>query len=255
MPQINYRAPEVIEETNRLVKAAQEGDTRAEGKLIVMYEDYILFMISKYVNKTAIKGDVDELRSCIHRGLIVGIRRYSPKFNALFIYYAHNWMKKMIMQDSQQCYRMIRLPVNQDNFRTTFKNRWENASDLDLAGYYIDEEYPTYVNILKSSTKLFTDVVSETYTDKSTPSFSDTYNQDKLKFNIEKVLRKFTPLEKDIIESLFGLNGKEEVSADSLGEKYNITRVDVTKIKSNVIRLMRHKVLSGILLDNINDYN
>jgi DNA-directed RNA polymerase specialized sigma subunit len=78
-------------------KSAQAGNSRSEDKLILIYASYVNFMVRQYSKKTEIKED-DDLRSYVNQGLLDGIRKFDPKRGSKFIYFAHIWMKKNILE-------------------------------------------------------------------------------------------------------------------------------------------------------------
>lgn len=257
---LDYKSQEVIDETLELVVRAQGGDSRAENKLVMMYSDYVDYMVFKYTNKTAI-DDKDDLRSSIHMGLLEGIRRYDPDKGTQFIYFSHTWMKKMIFIEANKNYRFIRLPINQSIFETSYKNRIAAADDNVMAA---DNDYFKHINIDNTTTHTFSSLAEANQTDISVKQriesiISDTcYQQEpeediilQLNTNIKKVLNKFSKKERFIIEHVFGLNGKTKLSPESIADRLKVTKVNVSFTKSRVIRLLRHRIFINMLLKEI----
>lgn len=259
---INYKSPEIIEETVRLVKSAQDGDTRDENKLVHMYSDYTEYMVNKYSMKTSIK-DNDDLRSAIYRGMLEGIRRYRDDMGTQFIYFAHNWMKKSIFMEAHQNYRFIRLPVNQLAFLYSFENEYNisdniDGDDMDIL---LDDGYFDYRTLKETESVLFSELDSgqpafdlfiDTIGAEST-DISDKLDRNRLlAININKVLRKFPKKDANIVERLFGLNGKAQTSVSTLAEEMKTAKVTVIGIRTKLIRLMRHSQLVQILLQGTN---
>ena len=262
---IDYKNKDVIIETLRLVKLAQAGDSRAENKLVNMYEDYVEYMVNKYSMKTLIK-DNDDLRSAIYRGMIEGIRRYEDDKGTQFIYFTHNWMKKMIFIEAQQNFRLIRLPVNQSIFKTSFESKYKIPKDTGFDynvhedyNILMDNEYFAYMAIKETETSLFSEL--NEYTD-STDIFIDNINkysplsekeetETRLRKNINRALKKFSDREILIIEKLFGLNGQMQTTAESIANELDMAKVSIINIKTRVVRLLRHNMFTRILLYDI----
>ena len=72
-------------------------------------------------------------------------------------------------------------------------------------------------------------------------------NQKNLISNIMKIL---SQRERDVIENYYGINGKEELTLNEIGEKFNLSSERVRQIKINSIRKLRSKIL---LYDDLED--
>ena len=254
---INYKDPAIVEETLELITEAKGGNTKAENKLVKMYSEYIEYMVSRYSMKTDIKEDAD-LRSCIYLGFLEGIRRYDSTRNTQFIYFAHNWMKKMIFVEALQNYRLIRLPVNQNIFKNSFELKY-GGLPVDDFSHLGDPEYTRFIAIKETEADSFSELENKQYNNPNyidnlysySPETEEKETTAKLNLNINKILKKFSRKERTIIEYLFGLNNKQQLSSEGVADKLNITKVNVIFIKTKVIRLLRHSSLVGILLDGI----
>lgn len=250
------------EETLELIRKAQEGDSKAENTLVLQYESYVDYMVSKYSKRTEIKDDGD-LRSYINKGLLEGIRKFDPNKNTLFIYFAHIWMKKNIFL-GEASYRFIRVPVNQkvfyDNYAKKMKAAGEDVFDIH------DPEFKRFQSIEDTSTSMFTDLqqYNEELSEyefpekilfhKNSEEFSKHEESDSidiLKLNINSVLSEFNEKEVYIMEHLFGLNSSEKMSSEQIAKNLGVTKVNITFTKNRVIRLMRHTVMSNKLLNGI----
>jgi RNA polymerase sigma factor (sigma-70 family) len=249
-------------ETLRLISQAQAGSSRAENKLVYAYERYVDFMVRKYSKKTEIKED-DDLRSYIYLGLLDGIRKFNPKKDSRFIYFAHIWMKKNIFLGASK-YPFIRIPVNQKIFYDKFNKDTteEELKEWDL----MDNDIQRYLAIEDSTTFLFTEmsnVNDETGLLELAEAavfhknITDHYIQENaisrnvLQDNINNVLENFNDKEVYIIEHLFGLNSVELLSSEQIAKNLNVTKVNITFTKTRVIRMMRHSSLSNKLINGI----
>lgn len=262
---IDYKDPKVIEETQALIDKAQKGDTRAENSLVNLYSEYVEFMVAKYSKKTLIKDD-DDLRSAIYRGFIEGIRRYNKDHKTQFIYFTHNWMKKMIFIEAEQNFRTIRLPVNQILFKSNFEAKYSVEYDKqgsiisdDDYQIFIDDDYPNYIAIKETDTHLFSDLIGQ---DDSEHHLIDSINncepaadliefRRRLKQNIEKVMKKFLPSEQEVVAKSFGIGEYVQMTSDDIATSMGTTKSNIINIRARVIRLLRHRIFMNILLKDI----
>jgi RNA polymerase primary sigma factor len=249
-------SPEIL----NLIKLSQEGNSRAENKLVEIYSPYVTFMVKKYSKKTDIKDD-DDLRSCINIGLLEGIRRFDPKRNAKFIYFAHIWMKKSIFLE-EASYRFIRVPVNQKIFYDSYA---KEINELELKNSYEqNDSIKKFLELDNTKTELFTDLSSfdEDTGVSELPEHllldscvhiddEENFSINTLKTNIKKTLSAFNEKEIYIIEHLFGLNGVEIMSSEQIAKDLSVTKVNITFTKTRIIRMLRHISLSNKILKDV----
>ena len=265
---VDYNSQEVIDLTWELIQKARKGDRRASQKIVNLYSDYVEYMVGRYSKKTNIKED-DDLRSTIHLGLLEGINKYDPEKGTKFIYFTHNWMKKLIFSESNKYYRFIRLPVNQSNFESSFKKKYPNLDDPsffdeDDSHATHDPDYLKYRLINNTEAESFTNrqvefnnhalFIDENFTENDLIDYEserDVETIEKIKLNINKVLIKFDVRERETIEYLFGLNGRAAISTEKLSSDLNISKVSVIFIRNKVIRMMRHSIFKNMLLDEL----
>ena len=246
-----------------LIKKAQSGDTRAENKLVKIYEPYVEYMVKRYSKKTDIKDD-DDLRSYIYLGLLDGIRKFDPNKNTRFIYFTHIWMKKNIFLGEQH-YRFIKIPANQRIFYTNFLKKLDEEEE-DGVDYAQDEEIQKYLVIENTKTNYFTDfnvydeetgiynLPENIFLSKSIENFEENQKKETLeilKNNINSVLEDFSDKERYIIEHLFGLNNKEKLDSSQIAKNLNVTKVNVMFTRNMIFKILRHSSLLNKILKNL----
>jgi len=228
----------------KLIKSAQNGDTRAENELVKIYEPYIDYMVSMYSKKTLIKED-DDLRSYIYMGLIEGIRRFNPNKNTRFIYFAHIWMKKHIFIGEGD-YSIIRIPANQKIFYEKFLKEHENT-DKEIIKKLDNADIIKFINIKNTKPKFLPDIKNFN-TDKGlVQEDKEQENNELLKHNINKALAQFEANDIFIIEHTFGLNGKSILNIEEMAEELEVSKVYISAVKIKVIKLLRHSSFYSIL--------
>lgn len=261
------------EEILEWIRQSQAGDTRAEGRLIRHYSTYIHYMVKRYSKRTEIKDDRD-LKSCISIGLLEAIRTFKFNKNIKFSSWAFIWMKKNIFLSEVE-YRFIKIPINQKTFYMKFQedlitffdslnNTYGSVPDEIYES--IDEHINRYYLIYNSNTEFFTDLMqfdeeSGVYeipesmllhqSLENLNEVENKYSYEILKNNVNKVLKGFNDKEVYIIERLYGLNGKDQMSSEQIAINLDVTKVNITFTKTRVIRMLRHSSYSNQLLNGI----
>jgi RNA polymerase primary sigma factor len=64
---------------------------------------------------------------------------------------------------------------------------------------------------------------------------------------VQRSLATLTTREAEVISLYFGLNRKESLTLEEIGDKFNITRERVRQIKESATRRLRHTAKSGKL--------
>jgi len=248
--------PEVL----RLIELAQNGNSKAETELVMIYDSYVEYMVSKYSKKTMIKDD-DDLRSYVHRGLLDGIRKFDPDRNTTFIYGAHIWMKKHIFADEAK-YRFIRLPANKKATYESFLKRLDDEINYELG----NKDVLNYIAVESTTTSSFSDfsrpdeesdryeMPEDAFLHKIIENFEEetkTEVSEVLSQNFEKALSGFNEKERFVIEHTFGLGGVVTMKSEDIATALGVSKVHVNDIKNKVIRMLRHSSFKGIIFKGV----
>jgi len=259
MASIQKDTPETLE----LIRLAQGGDSKAESRIVMNYESYVDYMVSKYSMKTEIKDD-DDLRSYINMGLLDGIRKFDSSRNTTFIYYAHIWMKKHIFLGEAQ-YRFIRLPANKKAAYESFLKKYAKLNEeitYELDNKIIDN----YLSVKGTLTAPFTEfkvqdsnsdkyeIPEDIFYHKSLDNFEAEMKQEAnavLSQNLNKALHDFSEREVFIIEHTYGINDATVMKAEDIANSLGLSKVYVNDVKTKVIKLLRHSSFKHIILNGI----
>ena len=251
--------PEVLQ----LLEKAQNGCSRSENKLVIIYAPYVEYMVSRYSKKTAIKCD-DDLRSYINMGLLDGIRKFDPSRNSTLIYFAHIWMKKSIFL-GELSYKFIHIPINQRLFYAEFLKEYAhiscggilNATDSDLVKYkrIVDADVGLLTDFMlldeSSGFYEFPDNLLTTLQKDRTDQADKEEYLENLKRNVKSVLASLTEKEAYIINNVFGLSDNEPGSIEQIAKDLGVTKVNITFTKARIIRMLRHKSFNDKLLEGL----
>ena len=185
--------PKEVEE--EYIKRAKMGDKEARNKLI----EHNLRLVAHIVKKfESIGHDVDDLIGIGTVGLIKGIDTYSEDKKVKLATYAAKCAENEILM----------------YFRSDKKNS-KNVSLYEEISYDKEGNKITILDILKTND---TDYIDEIY------------KNDNIKL-LNKYLNVLTNREREIIESRYGLNGKEEETQKDIAKRLNISRSYVSRLE------------------------
>lgn len=185
--------PKEVEE--EYIKRAKRGDKEARNKLI----EHNLRLVAHIVKKFESTGhDVDDLIGIGTVGLIKGIDTYSEDKKVKLATYAAKCAENEILM----------------YFRSDKKNS-KNVSLYEEISYDKEGNKITILDILKTND---TDYIDEIY------------KNDNIKL-LNKYLNVLTSREREIIESRYGLNGREEETQKDIAKRLNISRSYVSRLE------------------------
>lgn len=189
--------PEQLPEKLELeyIKKAKNGDKEARNKLI----EHNLRLVAHIVKKFEATGhDIDDLIGIGTIGLIKGIDTYSDNKKVKLATYAAKCAENEILM----------------YFRADKKNN-KNISIYEEISFDKEGNKITILDILKTPDPDF---------------IEDIYINDNIKL-LRKYLNILTPREKEIIESRYGLNNKDEETQKDIAKRLNISRSYVSRIE------------------------
>jgi RNA polymerase primary sigma factor len=190
-------------------------------------------------------------------GLINAIERFDPDKGYHFISYAVWWIRQAITKAIYEKARMIRLPQNRifelsriEKTRTQLqsdKGRDPGVDDvakaLDMDGTHV----ASMLNISRDHVSLETPISKDKDpsllgdfvedTDRDTPE--EETMESALRDEINKVLESLSDREATIIQYRFGLNGKQPLSLQELGNRFSLTKERIRQIEQRALRKLR----------------
>jgi len=250
-----------------LAKMSREGDGAAKDKLVKANLRFVVSVSKQYQNQGL---TFDDLINEGNIGLIKAAERFDDTKGFKFISYAVWWIRQSILQALADNARMIRLPSNQistlhkiskasQKFEQNFEREPTNEEMADL----IDGDPFKIANILKSKNKHssldapLNTGSEETYSLYDVISSEDDNNiekmmsEDSMKRDIEAVLGKLKPRQKEIICMYYGIFGYPKMTLEEIGEYFELTRERVRQVKDTAIRILRHRSKSQILRQHL----
>jgi len=251
------------EEEVELAQRIKAGDKEALEILTKANLRFVVSVSKQYQNQGL---SLPDLINEGNLGLIKAAQRFDETRGFKFISYAVWWIRQSILQALAEQSRIVRLPLNKigsinkiNKAYSALEQRYErppSAQELaDLLEITLEEVKQSLENSgrhlsmdapLKdgdtSSSNMY-DVLKSS----ESPSPEKELIQESLQKEIERSLQTLTPREADVIRLYFGLNKKNALTLEEIGERFDLTRERVRQIKEKAIRRLKHTSRSKIL--------
>jgi RNA polymerase primary sigma factor len=197
-------------------------------------------------------------------GLIKAASRFDEKRGFKFISYAVWWIRQSIMQALAEQSRIVRLPLNRIGSSTKISKTFseleqkfqrepspeevaevigmtpeEIRDSLRTSGRHVSVDAP----FAQSEEGSLLDVLSDA--NESNPE-SEMMNESLVK-EVQRSLATLTVREAEVISMYFGLNRKQPMTLEEIGDKFNLTRERVRQIKERAATRLRHASRSKTL--------
>ena len=252
------------EQEIELSKRIQEGDEEALHILVKANLRFAISVAKQY------QGQGVTLEDLINEGNI-GLIKAAQKFDYTrgfkFISYAVWWIRQSILQFLAENKRIVYLPgnkISQINKLNKASARLEQEIDRlptaqELAERLSDEFTQEQVRDILSLDTTCSSIDVFVGDDSSTrasdgmatsakESITDhAVESDDLNISIKRALQRLTHREKFIIESYYGILGKDKKTLEEIGQYLDLTRERVRQIKNNAERRLRFKGAKDIL--------
>ena len=244
-----------------LITAEEEVDQIALEKLTKANLRFVVSVAKQYQNQGL---SLPDLINEGNLGLIKAAQRFDETRGFKFISYAVWWIRQSILQALAEQSRIVRLPLNkigsinkinkayasieQEEERAPSAN--EIATFLDMSESDVKESQRNSGRHVSMDAPLVEGEDSNLY---DVLRSGESPNPDRellnasLSIEIERALETLTPREADVIRLYFGLESKQSLTLEEIGERFDLTRERVRQIKEKAIRRLKHASRSKIL--------
>ena len=242
------------EEEDYHARRAREGKEEDKAVLARANLRFVVNVAKRYRNQGL---PLSDLISEGNIGLINAIERFDPDKGYHFISYAVWWIRQAITKAIYEKARMIRLPQNRifelsriEKTRTRLqseKGRDPGVADVARALDMDESHVASMMNISRDHVSLETPISKD-----KDPSLLGDFVEDTgrdtpeeetmegaLRDEINKVLTSLSDREATIIEYRFGLNGKQPLSLQELGNRFSLTKERIRQIEQRALRKLR----------------
>ena len=242
------------EEEDYHARRAREGKEADKAVLARANLRFVVNVAKRYRNQGL---PLSDLISEGNIGLINAIERFDPDKGYHFISYAVWWIRQAITKAIYEKARMIRLPQNRifelsriEKTRTRLqseKGRDPGVADVARALDMDEAHVASMMNISRDHVSLETPIskdkdpslLGDFVEDTERDSPEEETMEGALRDEINKVLTSLSDREATIIEYRFGLNGKQPLSLQELGNRFSLTKERIRQIEQRALRKLR----------------
>lgn len=237
------------EEEKELGKLIQEGDKKAQEKLIQANLRFVVSYVKKY------QGIGLSLMELIHEGnlgLIEAAKRFDPQKNVKFISYAVWWIRQAIFHALTKYSRIYHIPQKLADRVTEMKRvssqlkkelsrepeREEIARKMKISVEDIEDLEILEEKDISLSQRYFDDdiEVGDKIKDTLSPSVEYQIIKNSIQEQIWEILEELDEKEALVLKLRFGLDDYEPQTLQKIGNSLNLTRERIRQIEKKAMR-------------------
>jgi len=237
-----------------LARRIRGGDKVALEKLTKANLRFVVSVAKQYQNNGLTLGDLINEGNL---GLIKAAGRFDEKRGFKFISYAVWWIRQSIMQALAEQSRIVRLPLNRIGSLTKvsktfaeleqkFQREPSNEEVAEAIGVTADEVRDNlriggrHVSVDAPFSQGEDGSLLDVLSDVNESNPESAMMAESLINEVQRSLETLTAREADVLKLYFGLNRKQPMTLEEIGDKFNLTRERVRQIKEKATRRLRH---------------
>jgi RNA polymerase primary sigma factor len=251
------------DEEVELARKIRHKDYHALNKLVRANLRFVVSVSKQYQNQGLTLPDLINEGNI---GLIKAAKRFDETKGFKFISYAVWWIRQSILQALAEHARIVRLPLNKigsiNKINQAFSKMEQEfersptpdelAKELDLDAFEIKQIINNSGHHVSMDAPITQDDDNSLYDimlSKESISPDSELLKDSLNKEIERILSTLSNREAEIVRLYYGLSGKNALTLEEIGEKFDLTRERVRQIKGKVIKVLksRSKILRSYL--------
>lgn len=246
-----------VEQEAELARRIREGDKEALEQLCNANLRFVVSVAKQYQNQGLSLSDLINEGNV---GLLKAAKRFDETKGFKFISYAVWWIRQSILQAIVEHSRIVRMPVNKNGSYNkvneayiSFIQEFEREPTHEELAEILDISPRDVKNMLRSNLRhnsldapvggedsdaTMLDMLADA--DGSRPD--DELMEQSLREEVKAGMSFLSPREKEVIACYFGLNGRQPLNLEEIGELYGLTRERVRQIKERAIRRLRKTI-------------
>lgn len=250
------------DEEVELARKIRQGNEAALDKLVKSNLRFVVSVSKQYQNQGL---SLPDLINEGNLGLIKAAQRFDETRGFKFISYAVWWIRQSILQALAEQSRIVRLPLNKigainkiNKAYAKLEQQLEREPTADEVAVTMDLLPQDVFETLKNNGKHVSMDAPLSTNDEGGSMYDvmeekDSLRPDKgllddsLRQEIERSLSTLTPREADVVRLYFGLTGKQPLTLEEIGDKFDLTRERVRQIKEKAVRRLKHTSRSKLL--------
>lgn len=199
----------------KLIKLCKKGNLKAKNTIIESNLRFVFNIAKRYTGRGV---SIDDLISEGNLGLIRAIDKFDETKNVKFISYAIWWIRQAMLESIQKRKQLNNFEIN------------PNESNANMIEAKISDDEDEKISFHETN---FSNEKEEKNKEKNA------YHKE----IVNNLLNVLSKREKEIIQSFYGLNNKNELSLTEIGEQYNLSIERVRQIKIKGLRKIRSNIM------------
>ncbi len=244
-----------------LAQKIREWDEKALQKLCKANLRFVVSVAKQYQNQWL---PLPDLINEGNLGLIKAAPRFDEKRGFRFISYAVWRIRQSILAGLAEVWRPIRLPLNKiwsgkkiyDATQKLEQKLERQPSREEIAEFLeinIEDTIDDHKHVISLDQPLSNNDgyelnIWDTIVSTEFKKPDADIEIESLKKDICRSLNTLTDRQKEVIELFFGLNGKDAITLEEIGDIYDLTRERVRQIKEKAMRILKHNSKSKLLI-------
>lgn len=246
-----------LEEEAELGRRIREGDQEALERLCNANLRFVVSVAKQYQNQGLSLADLINEGNV---GLLKAARRFDETKGFKFISYAVWWIRQSILQAILEHSRIVRTPLNKstsytkiNNAYTSFVQQFEREPTDEELAEMLDIPVRDVRSLLRSHARhnsLDAPIGGEDsdatmldlLADEDGMSPDEALMEQSLREEVKAGMRFLSPREQEVLSAYYGLNGRQPLNLEEIGEMFGLTRERVRQIKERAIRRLRKSI-------------
>ncbi|GAB4247559.1 MAG: sigma-70 family RNA polymerase sigma factor [Saprospiraceae bacterium] len=246
-----------VDQEAELARKIKQGDKDALEQLCNANLRFVVSVAKQYQNQGLSLSDLINEGNV---GLLKAAKRFDETKGFKFISYAVWWIRQSILQAIVEHSRIVRMPVSKlgsyikvNEAYMSFVQEFEREPTVEELAEILEIPPRDVKNMLRSNLRhnsldapiggedsdaTMLDMLADA--DGSKPD--DELMEQSLREEVKAGLSFLSPREKEVISCYFGLNGRQPLNLEEIGELYGLTRERVRQIKERAIRRLRKTI-------------